>query len=382
MNLLTKLRYLWQWGSNGPVWRAPKPADILVFDAEMAELLEPFLRSTNHHVLHQRSRGLNIAVLLRSLRHGISLDGYVRTYVRTVRPKLILSLLDNDPALYRVKAYLPHARVVAIQNGWRGFTNDIFGLGLGANDELKCDEILAFGPAIGREFEKIIDGRAVTVGSFKNNLVPIERDPESRTIALISTLRGKVDLDDTVQIAGSNRTVKYAEIFERRLRLATYCHDFCSREGFHLRILGKDPELGREFAMYSERLGQPGDTWSFTPRSTLLANYPELDKARAVISSSSSLGYEALGRGCRAAFFMIDHEVLNDVGTNFGWPLQLPDRGDFWSHYLSREEVERVLTHVVKSTDPVWRASSEEIARELISFEEGNTTLQKIIDSI
>ena len=358
------------------------PADILVFDAEMAELLEPYLQSTNHHVLHQRSKGLNIAVLWRSLRHGISLDNYVRTYVLTVRPKLVLSLLDNDPALYRVKDYLPDARVVAIQNGWRGYTNDIFGLRLGAKDKLACDEILAFGPAVGREFEKIIDGRAVSTGSFKNNLVPVRRNSESKTVALISTLRGKVDLDSTVQVAGGGRAVRYAEIFERRLRLAAYCHDFCNREGFHLRILGKDPEMGREFDMYSERLGQPGESWSFTPRSTLLANYPELDQARAVISSSSSLGYEALGRGSRAAFFMIDHEILNDVGTNFGWPLQLPDRGDFWTHHLSKDEVERVLTHVVMSSDSEWRSSSESIANELISFEEGNSTLRKIIESI
>lgn len=382
MTLLAKLRYLWQWGSNGLVWRSPKPADILVFDAEMAELLEPFLQSTSHHVLHQRSKGLNVAILLRSLRHGISLDGYVRTYALAVRPKLVLSLLDNDPALYRVKDYLPHTRVVAIQNGWRGYTNDIFGLKFGAQDKLACDEILAFGPAVAREFENIIDGRAVSIGSFKNNLVPIRHNRESKTVALISTLRGKVDLDSTVQVAGSDKSVRYAEIFERRLRLATYCHDFCKREGLHLRILGKDPEIGREFSMYSERLGQPGETWSFTPRSTLLANYPELDQARAVVSSSSSLGYEALGRGCRAAFFMIDHEILNDLGTNFGWPLQLPDRGDFWTHHLSKDEVERVLHHVVKSSDPEWYSSSEAITRELISFEEGNTTLRKIIESI
>jgi surface carbohydrate biosynthesis protein len=114
----------------------------------------------------------------------------------------------------------------------------------------------------------------------------------------------------------------------------------------------------------------------------LLANYPELDKARAVVSSSSSLGYEALGRGCRAAFMMIDHEVLQDVGTNFGWPLELPDRGDFWTHHLSADEVERVLTHVVKSSDDEWRSSSEHIARELIVFENCNTTLRGIIDSV
>lgn len=380
--MLGKLRYLWQWGSKTPAWRLPRQADVLVFDAEMAELLEPYLRSTNHHVLHQRSRGLNIPILLKSLRFGLSLDGYVRTYVLAVRPKLVISLLDNDPALYRVKQYLPSARVVAIQNGWRGYTNDIFGLGLSKSDRLQCDEILVFGPAVGKEFERIITGRAITIGSFKNNLVPVRRDTESKTIALISTLRGKVDLDSSVEVAGSDRTIRYAEIFERRLRLAEYCHAFCRREGYHLRILGKDPEIGREFTMYAERLGEPGASWSFTPRSTLLANYPELDKAKAVVSSSSSLGYEALGRGCRAAFFMIDHEVLQDVGTNFGWPLDLPESGDFWSNRLDENEVMRILTHVVQSSDETWRSSSKVIADQLIAFEEDNTTLREIIDAI
>jgi surface carbohydrate biosynthesis protein len=382
VTLLSKLRYLWQWGSNRPVWRMPKHAQILVFDAEMAELLEPFLKSTDHHVLHQRGRGLNTAILLKSLRHGLSLEAYVRTYVLAVRPELVISLLDNDPALYRVKQYLPTARVVAIQNGWRGFAYEMFGQGYTAADRLACDEILVFGPAIGKKFEQIISGRTVTIGSFKNNLVPVRHDPDSKTVALISTLRSKVDLNNPVQVAEGHRVVLYSEIFERRLRLAEYCHAFCRREGYHLRILGKDPEIGREFTMYAERLGEPGASWSFTPRSTLLANYPELDRARAVISSGSSLGYEALGRGCRVAFFMIDFEVLHEVGANFGWPLDLPDSGHFWSNRLDEAEVESILTHVVQSSDEIWRASSESIASQLVSYEEGNTTLREIIDSI
>jgi surface carbohydrate biosynthesis protein len=191
-----------------------------------------------------------------------------------------------------------------------------------------------------------------------------------------------VDLNNPVQVAEGHRVVLYSEIFERRLRLAEYCHAFCRREGYHLRILGKDPEIGREFTMYAERLGEPGASWSFTPRSTLLANYPELDRARAVISSGSSLGYEALGRGCRVAFFMIDFEVLHEVGANFGWPLDLPDSGHFWSNRLDEAEVESILTHVVQSSDEIWRASSESIASQLVSYEEGNTTLRGIIDSI
>ena len=379
---MSRIKLLVRLFCQRPSFTKPIQTEVVIFDESLSDLITPLLAGHSYFVVKRRNLRLNIPIFIRSLRTGFSVSNYLIHLLRAMHPKLVLTLIDNDPAFYRIKQFVPNARHVAIQNGWRGITNDLFGKGFSLEDGLTCDEILVFGPAVAREYEKIVSARVLSIGSFKNNLVPIQHDPESKTIALISTLRSKVDLKDIVQVSDSGRSIQFAEIFERRLRLAEFCHEFCKREGFHLRILGKDAEIGREFAMYSERLGQPGDTWSFTPRSTLLANYPELDKARAVISSSSSLGYEALGRGCRAAFFMIDHEVLNDVGTNFGWPLQLPDRGDFWSHYLSREEVERVLTHVVKSTDPVWRASSEEIARELISFEEGNTTLQKIIDSI
>lgn len=379
---MNRLRVFLLFLKRRPTFKLPTATDIVIFDDSLTELLLPFLDGRQFTVIERGTTPLHIPTLLKSLRYGVSMSNYYLSLVSALKPKLVLSLIDNDPALYRVKQFFPSARVVAIQNGWRGYAYEMFGQGYTAADRLACDEILVFGPAVGKEFERIISGKTVTIGSFKNNLVPIDHDSDSKTIALISTLRSKVDLDRPVQVAEGNRVVLYSEIFERRLRLAEYCHAFCQREGYHLRILGKDPEIGREFAMYAERLGQPGASWSFTPRSTLLANYTELDKARAVISSGSSLGYEALGRGCRVAFFMIDFEVLHEVGANFGWPLDLPDSGDFWSNRLDGPEVESILTHVVKSSDDVWRSSSEQIAHQLISYEEGNTTLRRIIDSI
>jgi surface carbohydrate biosynthesis protein len=157
-------------------------------------------------------------------------------------------------------------------------------------------------------------------------------------------------------------------------------HEFARREGFHLRILGKDHELGREYQMYRQHLGDEDGTWTFTPRATLLANYSEIDTARAVVSSSSTLGYEALGRGARSAFFMIDYEMLGDEGTRFGWPADLPHDGPFWSHTLSLSEVVRVLSNVVLSDEDQWWNTNRETIAQLITFDENNATFDRLIN--
>lgn len=372
-----------KWALRSPEFRRPTQADVLVFDAEMSELITPFLEGITFRILHQRDRQLNLSVLIRSLRRGFNLEQYLHEYARIVNPKVVVSLLDNETALYRLKAVVPNARVVAIQNGWRGITYDIFSLESSSRgSDLEADDVLVFGPAIGKRFESLVRTKTTPIGSFKSNLVPIHRAPGSRVIALVSTVRQKVDLDQYVPVRTGLSAVKYRQIFERRLELARLVYQFARREGFHLRVLGKDESIGREFEMYRHHLGTPDSSWSFTPRTTLLANYAEIDHAHAVISSSSTLGYEALGRGARSAFFMIDFEVLGDDGTQFGWPLELPKDGAFWTHSLEAVRIEEVLNNVALSTDLEWKVMSRDIAQELITFDSGNSLFARMMAQI
>ena len=351
-----------------------------MFDAELSELLVGYFADRSYRILHQRNRQLNIPIVLRAIRRGFSLESYLIEYALAVDPRVVVSMLDNEISLYRLKTVLPNARIVAIQNGWRGITYDLFGSATSTSDtSLEADDIFVFGPAVGRKFESIIRTRTTPIGSFKSNLILIDKTVGSRVIALVSTVRQKVDLEKRVPVGDEFSAVTYEEIFTRRLELARQVHQFARREDFHLRILGKDEQLGREYDMYRKILGQPDDTWSFTPRTTLLANYEEIDKAHAVVSSSSTLGYEAIGRGARSAFFMIDFEVLCDEGTRFGWPLELPNDGAFWSHTLSAPDIERVLRNVVLSSEAEWSSMSSDIANQLITFDVNNSAFTQLI---
>lgn len=379
--IVRSLQALLAWAVRTPELRKPRNAEILVFDAELSELLVRYFGNRSYRILHQRARNLNFPILLRAIRRGFSLESYLIEYALAVNPHTVVSMLDNEASLYRLKSALPHARIVAIQNGWRGITYDIFGLdGSPEGKGLQADDILVFGPAVGRKFESLVQTRTIPIGSFKSNLVPVHRAPDSRVIALVSTVRQKVDLNEFVPVGTGLSTVKYEQIFERRLELARLVYQFARQEGFHLRVLGKDAELGREYEMYQHHLGSRGDSWSFTPRTTLLANYGEIDQAHAVVSSSSTLGYEALGRGARSAFFMIDYEVLQDEGTRFGWPLSLPVDGPFWTHTLSADRVAEVLHNVVLSPNHEWQTMSQDVANELIAFDPDNSIFARLME--
>jgi surface carbohydrate biosynthesis protein len=79
---------------------------------------------------------------------------------------------------------------------------------------------------------------------------------------------------------------------------------------------------------------------------------------------------------------MIDFEVLGDDGTQFGWPLELPKDGAFWTHSLEAVRIEEVLNNVALSTDLEWKVMSRDIAQELITFDSGNSLFARMMAQI
>jgi surface carbohydrate biosynthesis protein len=342
------------------------------------ELIEFFPKSSVH-VIELDSQHFNVWPLAKTLLRGKANQfDYLCEYLKFVKPKLCITLIDTTPHIYRLKSHFPDLQTYSIQNGWRGFET-LQELQSRAG-ELSIDHMFCFGRSAQKMFASVIRGSIHPVGSFRSNKVPVKIELHSRSIALISTLRPKVDLESNASSYSHFRPVKYADIFGRRLLLATYVAEFCRESSMKLMVLGKDFDFEQEQHLYSETLSPLEIEWEFFPRTNLLSSYRHIDRARIVVSTSSSLGYESLARGIRTAFFMIDPEVTGNWGDKFGWPESLEDQGPIWANYLDRLKTLEVLRTLNDASDGDWLAIRERFVPQLISHDPNNSHLSALLN--
>lgn len=355
---------------------------MAIVDAEGAGDLLPYIREGATTVVNLHRAHLNAWVLARTLLSGrLSMLDYAAAYLRTVKPSVVLTMIDTTPFFYRLKARWPSATYIAVQNGWRcwEFSRDF----PSTTGPYRADFILCFGEAAASLYRRHIDAEPLVVGSIRNNAAVV-RIPEvrQRTVALISTLRDKVDLNDWMPGYGVKPVIQYREMFDRRLALASWIAEYCSGAGLHLRIVGKDLNSTRERSLYVDRLGPEGNGWSFAARQGPHSSYKEVSRARIVVSTGSTLGYEALATGVRTAFFHLEADLpgLEDYG--FGWPFPFPDEGDIWLNRLDREGTHRIMERLDRISDEDWARRLSELIPRLIDHDPGNTRLRGLLNSL
>jgi surface carbohydrate biosynthesis protein len=360
------------------IWRRPPKVDIAIIDEVGSDELIELIHDVPTHVVDLSGKSTNVWVLVRSLVRGrMDLFGYTVTYLELLRPQIAMTLIDTTPFFYRLKDEFPDLTTIAVQNGWRSFESkrDFEA----EQSELSVDHLLCFGEISRDLYSESIRGNFHIIGSFRSNKVPIRIANDSRKVALISTLRSKVRLDEFVPTYADNSKVPYATIFERRLQLAKYVAEFCRDHSLCLLVLGKEFEDEREHSLYSTALSGIDVEWEFRPRTDVLSNYRNLNETRIAVSTSSSLGYEALGRGIRTAFFMLDPQVTGNFGDRFGWPEPLEDSGEIWTNFLDRQKTIEILSRLHGMTDDSWADFRRRFVPKMISSDPGNTLLKSLI---
>lgn len=361
----------------------PTRADVVIYDEVGADELLPFLDEARTVVLDLTGRVLNLWVLIGMLvRGGRSMHDYSIRYLAWVQPRLVITLIDTTPFVYRIKNAHPQITVVAVQNGWRSmeFETDI--AREAAIDSLRADRVFCFGETAAELYRKHIDVEPTIIGSFRSNHVPVSPRATDDLVVLVSTIRPKVNLDARVLDHLGQPTVTYRTIYERRTQLATLVANFCERKGLRLAIAGKDMDPSRERAFYGSALANSTVQWEFVPRTERLGSYALLDTARIVVSSSSTLGYEALARGCRSAFFMLDPEVTGNIGERFAWPEPYANRGPFWTNFFDESAINEILDFLHGLDDHKWNELRSTYVPRLISSDPGNTHLRQFLDAL
>jgi surface carbohydrate biosynthesis protein len=327
---------------------------------------------------------INLRVQAACLRRGTwSAVAYGDEYIRRVQPRIVITCVDNFWQFYELKSRFPGITFVTVQNGVRGPSDDIFGHFSSEDPASRpsrhIDEMLVYGAAVGRELTKYVSGRIHLVGSARSNALRWAPSSSStpRTLVYVSTRRSTIPLAQRVSVHEGLAQVSLAEVYARRDGVVRHLAAYCAQHDLALVIAGKDDDATSDRRHYERLLGT--DHFSYEPRADAYAGYRTIDRGDIVVFTSSSLGYEALGRGRRIAALFTDIELTHSVGERFGWPLDLPDDGPFWTHRYDEHRFDEILETLCMIDAGTWRTMSSPIADELMRYDDDNSVLRAIL---
>ena len=140
---------------------------IIIFDKTGSEIFYNYFYSNDLDILHVRDEVINIPCLIKSfLSFNFNFRGYINAYIQSVKPKIILTHIDNTIFFHRIKKDNPKVITLFIQNGLR----DFIPLSL-TNENNKVDYMFVFTKTDGKRYLNYLDGKYISIGSFKLNYI-------------------------------------------------------------------------------------------------------------------------------------------------------------------------------------------------------------------
>jgi surface carbohydrate biosynthesis protein len=162
--MLSLIKKIWRYFTfltfSRKLWSLPKQSDVLIYDACNMGILLEHLKPWYPEVLHVRGEQINIRVFFSSLfRSGSKWGTYIDCYIEKVRPRLVVTFIDNSLEFYSISARHPGIKTLFIQNGVReiGIFKEL-ARRVSSGESFTVDNMMPFGDCVGAEYAKYIQG--------------------------------------------------------------------------------------------------------------------------------------------------------------------------------------------------------------------------------
>ena len=385
--LIKKLwRYLCYFFQTEKVWAWPQQSEVLIYDAANLAIIMEYLKPWNPEILHVRKEQINMLVLLKSFfTKGRRSDSYIDCFIEKVHPRLIITTIDNASIFYKISGRHPNIKTLFLQNGMRGYFEDIFrvleNLDSDTISTFFVDYMLVFGSAIGEKYSQYLKGRILLAGSIKNNFVPKENSSQPGVIAFIGQWRLETGRSNPSDDA---RGHFFEDLWTRPDTLIIQCLMRYARENDKRLIIIPNSDrnssdlLSKEKDYHRELMGIEPE---FSETSAPYPSYKAVDSAEIVVAVDSTLAYESVARHKKTAFFSIRATFLEMYDHAYGWPVDFPDEGPFWTNKPDPDIFIRILDYLFKVSDEQWKKDVDSTNfSSLMEYDPGNTIFKSILE--
>tara|TARA_B100001057_G_scaffold486443_1_gene567624 strand:+ start:1025 stop:2170 length:1146 start_codon:yes stop_codon:yes gene_type:complete len=356
----------------GDAYEAKKKEDAFFSD---------ILNKNEYYVFDKNFEQLNFWVLVLCLFNlRLSKKNYLNFLIKLIKPKFILTYLDNNLEFYLIKNLFPTIKIISIQNGWRGKSFDLFDpelLTRYKDKKLFCDFILCFNDAFAAEYKKIINTKTISVGSITANQFKFDESLKNDSIVFL--LQHRLKKNEIFSIKADGTKIRWDDLFLPTGILLEYLSDFCEKKKIFLKILGrgrtpKDWKSEKEFIK-----NYVNCDYKYFPKLKKYSSYEKAVKSKLIVSISSTLAYEMIGLGKRVINIHTRKLVYPDIEDTFMWPNFSQREGPFWTENFNKDKVLELLEFAYFSDDDKWNYNTSKYSNNTMAYDKNNTKLFKLL---
>ena len=357
------------------VIKKPQEAEVLVYEETSLPSAKILFNKYRLSVISVRYEEINLYILLKSLiSNPVRIkQSYIYNYVKCVKPKIIYSFVDNNPAFYKLKNFIHNVTIVSDQRAIRD--PFFFNLLKKEKEKLKCDISFVFTENERKELSKYINSSFYLSGPNYNNSLPKinKSDQKIRKVIFIS---GKIE---TPNLNKDELFLYEKKIF---LQLREYCKNnslelfFKEKNGFYdpkFDINSQSKQEKRK--VFFEKFFNTNKNWTFIPHNLDKNSklYKELFFENSlIVFSDSTLGYEFLSRGFKCVSF-------TDCFPIFGCEHLFKQKGEFWTNSIDYIILENLIDKVISLDHLAWEKIYKKYSKNIIPHDEGNKFKRSVL---
>ena len=362
---------------------APEKNKILIFDKESSEINCKILGLSKYGILHTRREELYLPIIFNLLiRFKLNSLNYCIKYIELSKAKIIITFIDNNFLFYRLKKHFKSKIFISIQNGHRMAFGDMFGLlrQKKTREKLSANMIFTFNKHIAKEYKKDITSSFAYVGSLKNNYFKkTSLKSNKKNLLFISAYRPIMSLILNKFVSSNDYEEKCGKKYKLKHRqginfdIPKILKKYCFEKKLKLIILGASNNMKEKY-FYDNLLKTKN--YKFIFKKNTFSNYKEIDKSNLIISTYSTLGYEAFSRGKKICFFSPSISKFEN-SYSFGWPYLKTKKGFFYSNEISYDSICKILDKIKIMSNSLWLKKISPIQKHIMVYNKKNNNLVK-----
>lgn len=384
-------------------FRLPRRVRLVYFGRIGLGILHNYITEPSFAIYENPRERLNVWVAFRMLLCGERSElSYYRSFLRWTKPRVVITMEDNNVTFFATKMIMPSCKTLAIQNGLRkslshaadsSFMDDlrkVTAQGYGA-------DVIATLGGLGNDFfvESFARSlpRLVEVGNVMNNALELQHTAlsnEPRRIIFVSKFpnRGTAGIDESwhskTMIFSGSVGFTADKYFKVDSIVARVCAEVAASSSMSFLVIGKRPawQTG-EYEYFKRHLD--GLPWSFLPSHTQASSYEAVRPSDIIVNVDSTIGYELFARGLRVGFITARMSVAGHPEIRefeFGHPLITEPTGPYWTNEATESEIRRVVDFLASVSDDAWEQETRTSRELLFHYDPLNVRLCRVLTEL
>lgn len=368
----------------------PKKNKIVILDNPGSNLIKKALRVKHLPIISTRKNSkINLLIVFLSFFQSYKYSKgqrYIIAYIKYLKPKVIISHIDNNIFFFSLKKIFKNIKFAFIQNGL-GILH--FNKSERKKMNLYADLFFSYSKAFTKLYSKILKSKIYTIGSFKNNFLRIKKKTKKiKFVVFISQFRLNENSNKKRFVYSySGKNISFDQFYKAESLLLPILYEFCKKKNYKLVIAGSN--LNRQTSLKEKIFFE-----DIIKKNTLIyekkyflykkikseySSYYLTDKASLVVFIDSALGYQSLARGNKTLSCSLRSKYVGNKNLKFGWPSLQKKEGPFWINYFDKKKILNKLEVLINLSPKQWRQIYKKKESNLVAFDYGNQIFKDVL---